>query len=149
MDEPKKIDVNGFMVPASYHDALQILIDGLRYGEYGYGMPRVVRGFVDKLDRSSPAGFLLTEKQVDLYVNCEMPFMVQGELNFMTMYGMGVEDMVEIQTWYNHLQNQYGVGTNPDWQAARLEMMEFLEGLRDLRVNYDNPGLGYVVVATS
>jgi hypothetical protein len=144
MTEPKKIDINGFMVPASYHDALQILIDGLRYGEYGYGMPRVVTGFVDKLDASSPAGFLLTERQVNIYVNGEMPFFAEGELNFMTMYSMNLEEMVEIQTWYKHIETKYNVGATPDWQAARLEMMDFLENLRELRVNYDNPGLKHV-----
>jgi hypothetical protein len=112
--------------------------------KYGYGMPRVVTGFVDKLDASSPAGFLLTERQVNIYVNGEMPFFAEGELNFMTMYSMNLEEMVEIQTWYKHIETKYNVGATPDWQAARLEMMDFLENLRELRVNYDNPGLKHV-----
>jgi hypothetical protein len=107
----------------------------------------VVHGAHQMLDTYSPAGYFLTVDQVDLYVNSEDPFEEFGRINFMAMYGMKVEDMVEIQSWYNevkthHLQEDE---EKVDWQAARLEMMGFLEQLKEHRPNYENPGLTYSV----
>lgn len=140
--EPKKIFLKGFTVPASFHDALQLIIDGLKYGEMGYGKAHVVHGEHQVLDTMSPAGFFLTEEQVALYVDSKDPFDEFGELNFMATYGMKVDDMIEVQSWFNEVKTHHFVDDEKvDWQAARLEMMDFLEQLKEHRPNYDNPGL--------
>lgn len=144
--EPKKIFLKGFTVPATFHDALQILIDGLKYGEIGYGRSHVVHGTHQQIDTYSPAGFFLTVDQVELYVNSEDPFDEFGRINFAAMYGMKVDDMIEIQSWYNEVKTHHlQVDEKVDWQAARLEMMEFLEQLKEHRPNYENPGLAHSI----
>jgi hypothetical protein len=136
---PNMITINGFNVPSSYHQALSTLIDALTYGDISMSTKDVWIGpDGNQLDVESPAGFFLTTSQITDYISVSEPIEVFGEINFEAMSGMRLADLIEIQTWFNELKSKVSITAN-DANEVRLEMIDWLTTLQELRTDYPNP----------
>src|SRR5476651_417271 len=139
--EVARIDINGFKVPATYHDALLLLIDALTYGEVNMGWSDMVRFMGGTmLDKQTPVGFFLTADQIRDYTKSPSPVEEYGAINFETMFSMHIDDIVEIQSWFNVLKDKVK-DQNEDPNTARVDMIEWIRTLLDLRVDYPNPAI--------
>jgi hypothetical protein len=139
MTDAKRININGFLVPSSYHNALDLLVDALRYGEIS--MIEQETRFHPKggsLDRQTPVGYFLTADQCSDYIMSEAPVDYYGVINFEAMFSMHIGDITEIQSWFSVLKEKV---TEDNANEVRLEMIEWLEQLKELRPDYPNPAL--------
>jgi hypothetical protein len=137
MTDLKRININGFAVPASYHYALDLLIEALRYGEISMIEQEVhFHSKGSSLDRHTPVGYFLTSDQRSDYVVAEAPVEYYGVANFEAMFSMHVGDIAEIQSWFSVLKETV---TEDNANEVRLEMIEWLKQLKELRPDYPNP----------
>jgi hypothetical protein len=146
------VNINGFDVPASFHDAIRKIKDGFQKGKISFYLGGYFTAH--EPDRNANAfsaiGYLLTRKQrqiINKLQEQQQPVIFTdnairqmfGDNNLEGMMSMTVDDAADLQLNFEAIADTAIVDGN---EAARIQFNEHLNKLLR-RSNYENPALAY------
>lgn len=143
------VALNGFRVPATFHDAVSKIKDGFEKGKVSFESVGLYQVTDPHRFRNvyCPIGYLLTVKQRDLMndfgqenenaVASDAPWKHFGEKNLQVMLGMCRSDAAAVQNTFDELgTNALGLSTKDQRKGFTTLLNEMLT-----RPNYKNPAL--------
>jgi len=146
------ININGFDVPATFHDAIFKIKDGFQKGMISFYTGGFFVAYEPDKNHNvfSAIGYLLTRKQrqiIDALQEAGTPVLVTdksictlfGEQNLIGMTGMRIEDAGDMQLNFEECAEV--VHTDGE-QDARLHFNKYLNAQLQ-KPNYENPALVY------
>lgn len=145
------VEVNGIKVPATFHDALLKIKDGLQRDRVNFASVGRYEFYDPGTDKMAycPIGYLFTAAQRAAIGEIQEPLEAMGldvddlaalfgEKNLITVMGMKLRDGLEIQQLFDN------IAMHPsDYGNQRDAFKELLADML-ARPNYDNPGLKYI-----
>jgi hypothetical protein len=146
------ININGFDVPATFHDAIFKIKDGFQKGMISFYTDTfcVTHDAIKDKNVFSAVGYLLTRKQrmiIDelqlsdgaVLFTDEQVIKLVGEANLSAMLGMTLKDASDLKVQFEEISE--GIGIN-SIEIVRQNFNKYLNNLL-ARPNYENPALVY------
>jgi hypothetical protein len=146
------VEINGFRVPATFHDAILKIKDGFQKGKVSFvstGNYETKDYFNDK-NVCCPIGYLLTSQQRKQFQLLDDEFNISNDINnnevwdhfgndnLYAMLSMHFEQADDLQTSFDEIGMKLHNGDND--KECRTSFTRYLNGLL-AQPNYDNPAL--------
>jgi hypothetical protein len=146
------VEINGFRVPATFHDAILKIKDGFQKGKISFvstGHYEIVDSHSDK-NVCCPIGYLLTSRQRKQFQNLDEDHNISNDINndavwdfigndnLHAMLGMYFDHADHLQSVFDEVGVKWHNGDSS--KECRTAFNRYLNGLL-AEPNYDNPAL--------